>query len=355
MSQHASHVTKNSACTQDAPANPLVLWTSTWLRLVQPSELAHGGRLVHMDARCDTALLGRVLYHLLRRTLRAEVVLCTTGMRGTVSKYWSSVCWLSCVNCLRVSPTFWRRVLCRGGHDDYVMQSSPNYIVRLGLVKAELKCDQEPSTLDVANALSKRCQSTVLILTATPKGSKGSLRRGGRANFTIQGQVRAFREAVSMKHKTEVGPDHVLMGWMVRHCAWVVNNCQVKGTGKTPYRSIRGKDYTGEVVPFGEVCLGRNHSGDGAKLNMRWMRGVLVGKLDRTDEFLLLTPTGANEDTLCETSWRWQCLGFAILESVWWQSVECEEHAARTNNPTRGWFGKRQTCEKSVFATEHFG
>ena len=26
---------------------------------------------------------------------------------------------------------------------------------------------------------------------------------------------------------------------------------------------------------------------------MRWMRGVLVGKRDCTDEFLLLTPTGA--------------------------------------------------------------
>ena len=88
-----------------------------------------------------------------------------------------------------------------------------------------------------------------------------------------------------MKYKTEVGPDHVLMGWMVRHCAWVVNNFQVNGTGRTPYLSIRGKDYTGEVVPFGEVCLGRNHSEDGAKLNMRWMRGVFVGKLDRTDEF----------------------------------------------------------------------
>ena len=84
-----------------------------------------------------------------------------------------------------------------------------------------------------------------------------------------------------------------LMGWMLRHCAWVVNNFQVKGTGRTPYRSIRGKDHTGDVVSFGEVCLERNHSEDGAKLNMRWMRGVFVGKLDRTDEFLLWTPTGA--------------------------------------------------------------
>ena len=63
-----------------------------------------------------------------------------------------------------------------------------------------------------------------------------------------------------MKYKTEVGPDHVLMGWMVRQCAWVVNNFQVKGTERTPYRSIQGKDYTGEVVSFGEVCWERNHS-----------------------------------------------------------------------------------------------
>ena len=91
----------------------------------------------------------------------------------------------------------------KGGQDDYVMQSFQDYIDRLGLVKAELKCDQESSTLDVANALIKRCQSTALIVTATPKGSKRSLGCGGRANLTIQGQLRAFREAVSMKYKTE--------------------------------------------------------------------------------------------------------------------------------------------------------
>ena len=156
----------------------------------------------------------------------------------------------------------------KGGQDDYVMQSFQNYMDRLGLVEAELKCDQVPSTLDVANALNKRCQSTILMVTATPKGSKGSLGRGERANLTFQGQLRTFREAVSMKDETEVGLDHVFMGWMVRHCAWVVHDFQVKGTGRTPCRSIQGKDYTGEVVPFGAVCLGRNHSEDGATLSM---------------------------------------------------------------------------------------
>ena len=85
-----------------------------------------------------------------------------------------------------------------GGQDDHAMQSFQNYIDRLVMVKAELKCDQEPSALDVANALIKRCQSTSLNVTATPKGSKGTLGRGERANLTIQGQLWAFREAVSM-------------------------------------------------------------------------------------------------------------------------------------------------------------
>ena len=97
----------------------------------------------------------------------------------------------------------------KGGEDDYVMQSFQNYIDRLGLVKADLKCDQEPSTLDVASALIGRCQSTALNVTATPKGSKGRLERGERANLIIHGQLREFREAVSMKYKTEDGPDHV--------------------------------------------------------------------------------------------------------------------------------------------------
>ena len=117
----------------------------------------------------------------------------------------------------------------KGGQDDHVMQSFQKCVDRLGFAEAELNCDQEPITLDVVNALIKRCQFTALIVTATPKGSKGSLGRGERAYLTIQEQLRAFREAVSMEHKTEVGPDHVLMGWMVRHCACVVNNVQVSG------------------------------------------------------------------------------------------------------------------------------
>ena len=60
----------------------------------------------------------------------------------------------------------------KGGKNENVMQSFQNYMDS----QSRMKCDQEPSTLDVANALIKRCQSTGLIVTATPKKArKGAL------------------------------------------------------------------------------------------------------------------------------------------------------------------------------------
>lgn len=85
----------------------------------------------------------------------------------------------------------------KGSTDDYVVQSILQWIDQLGLVKAELKCDQEPSTVDMVDALVRRCKSTILIPMASPKGSKGSLGRGERGRLSIQGQLRTLRLATS--------------------------------------------------------------------------------------------------------------------------------------------------------------
>ena len=115
----------------------------------------------------------------------------------------------------------------------------------------------------VGSTGAHRRVSVELIPNVRSRCSHHAQERNLASVLRLDGASLAFGEAVSMNCKMEVGPDHVLMGWMVRHCAWVVNNFQVKGTGRTPYRSIRGNDCTGEVVPFGNVCLGRNHSEDG--------------------------------------------------------------------------------------------
>ena len=52
------------------------------------------------------------------------------------------------------------------------------------------------------------------------------------------------------------------------------------------------KDYTGLLVQFGETSLFHCATNDD-KLAPRWVKGVFVGKIVETDEFLYLTPAGA--------------------------------------------------------------
>ena len=54
---------------------------------------------------------------------------------------------------------------------------------------------------------------------------------------------------------------------------------------------MRGKNYNGVVVPFGECFLFKGAPDD--KYQDRWEKGVMVGKSDQTDEFILLTASGA--------------------------------------------------------------
>ena len=123
----------------------------------------------------------------------------------------------------------------KGHTDEYVMQALLQWIDSLGLAKAEIKCDQEPSTVDVMNALVKRCTSTVLIPKATPKGSKGSLGRGERGHLSVQGHLRTIREFTSHKYEKDIGPAHTLMPWMTRHCSWTITRFQPRWSGHTAH------------------------------------------------------------------------------------------------------------------------
>ena len=50
----------------------------------------------------------------------------------------------------------------------------------------------------------------------------------------------------------------------------------MKKNGKTPYFSMRGKSYNGQVIPFGERAQFRILTDD--KYEDRWIPGVYVGK-----------------------------------------------------------------------------
>ena len=181
----------------------------------------------------------------------------------------------------------------KGPRDEYVARALVNHIERLGFVRADMKRDQEPSTLDVAKAVVSRCSSTSLMIVSTPKGSKGSLGKAERANGTVQGQIRALRAGVNEYYGIDLKADHILVPWMVRRAAWILNRFLIRASGKTPYRALRGKNYDQPIAAFGECVMYRDTDADATKLKPRWKGGIFVGKLDLTEEFAVLTESGA--------------------------------------------------------------
>jgi len=53
---------------------------------------------------------------------------------------------------------------------------------------------------------------------------------------------------------------------------------------------MRSRNYSGPIVDFGENVMFKVVTDD--KYDDRWLRGLFVGKLDQTDEAILLTPSG---------------------------------------------------------------
>ena len=91
-----------------------------------------------------------------------------------------------------------------------------NWIAQLGVSMAEIKCDQEPSTVELMNALVARCKSTQPVPKASPNWSKGSLGRGERGRLSTQGQVRTLISVTQERYKSTTDSKHVLMPWLCR-------------------------------------------------------------------------------------------------------------------------------------------
>ena len=83
--------------------------------------------------------------------------------------------------------------------------------------------------------------------------------------------------------------------WMVRHAAWTRARFGLKANMRTAYEDAFGGQYTGQILPFGEVLLfkiphgssGRKAGGRILKGDSVWERRVFLGKMNETDEFLV--------------------------------------------------------------------
>ena len=208
---------------------------------------------------------------------------------------------------------------------------------------------------------SNGVNSTILMVTCnSKKARKGvSLGSGERADLTNSGTASSisWSRLNEIQDRSWTGSRVDGPGWFGSvHWLWTISKWRVPGERLivlSEARTTLEKWCHLEKFVWTETIQ---------RMEPNWTWGgceEFVGKLDRTDEFLLLTPTGAMKTRCVRRLEGDNVWDFAILESVFWQSVECDskEHAVDTNNPTKVWVGRRQTYEKSVivfaFVVQH--
>ena len=111
-----------------------------------------------------------------------------------------------------------------------------------------------------------------------------------RAHQSIQAATRALRLDIRTRTGEDVVPGHVLFQWRSH------NRFQPqRHRGGTPWEIRTGTCYKSPLLPFMEACMTRvpvDPPGLRWKLDVQWMKGIWVGRLDESDGHVVLTPHG---------------------------------------------------------------
>ena len=71
------------------------------------------------------------------------------------------------------------------------------------------------------------------------------------------------------------------------------NKCHLGTDGFTAYERLKGKKYTGLLLPFAEPVLHRvTGAVTGGVMRERWLDGIFMGRSSRTDEAIVLNSDG---------------------------------------------------------------
>jgi hypothetical protein len=182
---------------------------------------------------------------------------------------------------------------------DYTVATVSKFIDSFFHSKVKLRTDGEPAMVALANKIKAEKPDRV-VLEQTPKHSSAS-NPAERVIKDVEAMIRVMRTDLHARYGVAITANMAVWPWLVRHASWTLARFQPKASGNTPYRDAYDSNYDSEIVPFGETVLFRiprpGHRGLGGKKRQHradadWKRGVWCGRLDETNEHVLITPEG---------------------------------------------------------------
>ena len=219
---------------------------------------------------------------------------------------------------------------------NYVVKSLRSFVAQLGHIQVTIRSDGEPSILqinhelrDEINKMRGKDAESKAHSEQAPRYSAQSMGAVGAAQKTLKGDFLTMRSDLENKIQQKITPAMNIWPWMIRHAAWVRGRFGIKANMRTAYEDAYGSQYTGQILPFGEVVLFKvPHSASGRKVGGRqlkgdssWERGVFLGKVNESDEFLVGNTKGAHSVRTVrrlEEKLRWDKEAIMTMRGVPW-------------------------------------
>ncbi|CAE7403195.1 unnamed protein product, partial [Symbiodinium microadriaticum] len=178
----------------------------------------------------------------------------------------------------RVAETLVRTTMQIAGAEDVVLQS-----------------DAEPAAKQVVHAV-QACRVRLGLRTVprfVPRASHASNGVAEKAVSTVRRLALTLKAHVEDRAKIKLSGQMPLFSWIMAHAAFLHNRFFTTCKGLPPYEVVHGRRYRGQLVQFGECCVGfypTKYKGD-----LQWRKGVWAGVNEKNGSHILLSDTGAFE------------------------------------------------------------
>ena len=182
----------------------------------------------------------------------------------------------------------------KGNAAPWIAKRVADWLDSLGSQTVTLKCDNEPAILALAQEIRRlRRESSITIFEHPEEGEKQSNHLAEGSVNIVKGLIRTLKSSTESNLRTEIGPSHPLIPWIIEHAAQLKNRYMVGADGRTPTERLRGRGVQrpvhelGEKVLFLPLALARR--GD---FGARFDHGIYLGCRSFDGQAYIGTPSG---------------------------------------------------------------
>ena len=205
----------------------------------------------------------------------------------------------------------------RKGTTTYSISFLVGFVKDLSFRRIILKCDNEPSTKALQDAVTYAYVGEEVVPQGPPEGDHMA---NGRVEMTVREVKRlgrTLRISAEQNRSVRIADDSPLLGWLPRFAAQVMNKMRNGKDGKTSEMRRTCRRWRKPMAPIGEKVWFRKIGQDVvSSFASRMTQGIFVGHRDRTRAVLSITENGVVRGK----SWARQALSDA-WESTNWEGL----------------------------------